>query len=329
MSALAPTLETFFTDRLLRQQHASPHTVAAYRDTFRLLLGFAQRHLKKAPSRLDWADLDAALITAFLDHLESERGNTPRSCNSRLAAIRALFGYAALRHPEHAALIQQVLTIPPKRYTKRPVDFLTTEEVEALLAAPDLIRWEGRRDQALFLLAIQTGLRLSELVGLNRDHVQLASGPHVRCLGKGRKERCVPLTSRTVTVLSQWLRERQAQGVDPVFPTRTGRRLSADAVQRRLTLYAAEAAKNTPSLARKHLTPHVLRHTTAMTLLTAGVDTAVIALWLGHADPRSTQAYLHADLALKEKAVALTTPPNVKPGRYRPTDELLAFLESL
>jgi len=329
MSALAPTLEAFFTDRLMRQQRVSPQTIRAYRDTFRLWLRFAQHRLHKDPSALDWADVDAPLVTAFLDSLETDRRNTPRTCNSRLAAVRALYRYAALRHPEHAALIQQVLAIPQKRFTPKTIAFLTADEVEALLAAPDPTQWEGRRDQALLFLAVQTGLRLAEIIGLTRDQVELGAGAHVRCVGKGRKERSVPLTSRTVGILRRWLRERQGQGDDPLFPTRTGRRLSPDAVEQRVALYAQRAAEQMPSLKGKRLTPHVLRHTSAMQLLMAGVDTSVIALWLGHADPRSTQAYLHADLTLKEKALALTAPPGVKPGRYRPPDALLAFLEGL
>lgn len=329
MSQVAPTLEAFFTDRLLRQQQASSQTVRAYRDTFRLLLIFVQRRVHRDPHTLDWADLDESPIGAFLDYLEHERHNTPRTCNSRLAAIRALFRYAALRHPEHAALIQRVLAIPQKRFTRKIIAFLQVDEVEALLQAPDPTQWEGRRDRALLLLAIQTGLRLSELTGLRCRDVALGAGAHVRCIGKGRKERAVPLTDRTVTVLRQWMRERQGQNDDPLFPTRTGRRLSSDAVERRVALMAQHAEEQAPSLKSKQVTPHVLRHTAAMTLLMAGVDTSVIALWLGHADSRSTQAYLHADLSLKEKALALTTPPGVKPGRYQPADSLLAFLERL
>ena len=329
MSHVAPPLEAFLTDRLLRQQRVSPQTVRAYRDTVRLLRVFAQQHRHRAPHTLDGADLNESLIGAFLDHLEHDRRNTPRTCNSRRAALRALYRYASLRHPEHAALMQRVLAIPPKRFTRQTIAFLTATDVDALLRAPDPTHWAGRRDQALLLCAVQTGLRVSELRGLNCGDLVLGSGAHVRCVGKGRKERAVPLTDRTVTVLRSWLRERHGLPDDPLFPTRTGRRLSPDAIQRRVTLHAQRAADQTPSLKHKHLTPHVLRHTSAMHLLMAGVDTSVIALWLGHADPRSTQAYLHADLTLKEKALALTVPPGVKPGRYRPADSLLAFLESL
>ena len=329
MSLLGPTLQAFFTDRLVRQRNASPRTVTAYRDTFRLLLAFVQTETGKAPSTVDWQDLDVPLVTAFLDHLETDRHNGPRTRNARLAALRSLFRYASLRHPEHAALIQRVLAIPQKRFEKKMVSWLTPDEVEALLDAPDKSRWEGRRDRALLLLGVQTGLRLSEIIGLNCSDVSLGAGAHVRCEGKGRKERSVPLTKATAAVLRAWLRERQGSPHQPLFPTRTGRRLSPDAIERRVNSHAAVAARRAPSLSSKHLTPHVLRHTSAMQLLQAGVDSAVIALWLGHADSRSTQAYLHADLTIKEKALARTTPASVRPGRYRPSDPILAFLESL
>ena len=329
MSALAPTLQAFFTDRLVRQRNVSPRTIVAYRDAFRLLLDFVRQQTGKMPSVVDWDDLDAVVISAFLDHLETGRHNTTRTRNARLAAVHSLFRYAALRHPEHAALIQRVLAIPQKRCEKKSVSYLTPVEVDALLAAPDCTHWEGRRDRMLMLLAIQTGLRLSEIIGLDCHDVSLTAGAYVHCEGKGRKERCVPLTKPTVAALRTWLRERQGQPEEPLFPTHTGRRLSSDAVERRVATHAAAAGRRAPALANKHLTPHVLRHTTAMQLLQAGVDTSVIALWLGHSDPRSTQAYLHADMSLKEKALARTTPPSIRPGRYRPPDVLLAFLESL
>ncbi|HUW66326.1 MAG TPA: tyrosine-type recombinase/integrase [Spirochaetia bacterium] len=329
MSALAPTLQAFFTDRLARQRNASPRTIASYRDTFRLLLHFVQTEIGKAPSALDWQDLDVPMISAFLDHLETNRNNSSRTRNARLAAVRSLFRYGALRHPEHAALIQCVLAIPQKRFEKKIISFLTPAEIDVLLAAPDTTRWEGRRDRTLMLLAVQTGLRLSEIIGLKCADISFGTGAHVRCEGKGRKERCVPLTSSTVAVLKAWLLETQGRPDDPLFPTRTGRQLSPDAIERRVATHAAVAARHVPSLVGKHLTPHVLRHTSAMQLLQAGVDSSVIALWLGHADSRSTQAYLHADLSIKEKALALTTPPSVKPGRYQPQDPILAFLESL
>ena len=329
MSALAPTLQAFFADRLARQRQASAHTIAAYRDTMRLLLAFAAERVGKQPSVLEIDDLDAPLIGSFLDHLEHERGNSVRTRNARLAAIRSLFRYAALRHPEHAAAIERVLAIPPKRFERALVTFLTEPELGALLAAPDRATWTGRRDHALLLLAAQTGLRASELTGLDRADVHLGPGAHVRCLGKGRKQRTTPLTAPTVAVLRVWLAERAGQPGDPLFPTSTGHRLSRDAIERRLAKHAAAAAAACPSLAAKKVTAHVLRHTAAMRLLHAGVDTSVIALWLGHEQVDTTQIYLHADLALKERALARTTPLDAKPGRYRAPDTLLAFLEAL
>lgn len=329
MSLIAPTLQGFFTERLVRQRQASPATVASYRDSLRLLVGFAAQTTSKAPSALDFDDLDVEMITAFLTHLETDRHNTARTRNNRLAAIRALFRYAALRHPEHAALIARVLAIPQKRHDKAIITFLTHDEAQALLAAPDPGRWEGRRDRALLALAIQTGLRLAELTSLDCGDVVLGAGAHLSCTGKGRKQRVVPLTANTVAVLRTWTRERNGLPADPLFPTRTGRRLSPDGVQRRVTLHVATARDRCPSLAAKNVTPHVLRHTAAMALLQAGVDVSVIALWLGHEDIRSTQAYLHADLAIKERALAATTATSAKPGRFKPADPLLAFLEAL
>lgn len=329
MTLIAPTLQSFFTDRLTRQRQASPRTIAAYRDTLRLLLTFVQQRTGTAPADLDWTDLDAATITAFLTHLEVDRGNSTRTRNVRLTAIRSLFSYAALRHPEHAEVIQRVLTIPPKRFDKRDVTFLTAQEVDALLNAPDQTRWEGRRDHALLLLAVQTGLRVSELTGLNCCDVVLGPGAHVRCQGKGRKQRSIPLSAQTQAVLRPWLVERAGAPPHPLFCTRTGRRLSRDAIELRVRTHAMTAASRCPSLQGKTVHPHTLRHTCAMTLLRAGVDTHVIALWLGHADIRSTHPYIHADMAIKEAALALTTPPATTPGRYQPSDSLLAFLESL
>ena len=329
MTLIAPTLQTFFTDRLVQQRQASPRTVAAYRDTLKLLLGFVHARTGKLPSQLDWDDLDATMISAFLNYLESERHNSTRTRNVRLTAIRSLFSYAALRHPEHALLIQRVLAIPPKRFDKRIVTFLNAAEVDALVAAPDQSRWEGRRDRALMLLAIQTGLRVSELTSLNCNDVTLGTGANVRCEGKGRKQRAVPLTPAVSKLLEVWLRERAGRPSDPLFPTRTGRRLSRDAVALRVATHAVTAAQNCPSLVGRRIHPHVMRHSCAMQLLQAGVDTSVIALWLGHAGVRSTDPYVHADISIKEKALALTTPATSRPGRYRPTDKVLAFLEGL
>lgn len=329
MSLLAPTLQAFFTDRLIGQKRASAHTIAAYRDTLRLLLRFAAEHAGKPPSDLDIEDLQAPLIGAFLDHLEHERGNTIRTRNARLAAIRSLFRYAALRHPEHAATIQRVLAIPTKRHDQALITFLTDPELQALLAAPDQSTWIGRRDHAMILLAAQTGLRASELIGLACGDLRLGVGAHVTCLGKGRKQRITPLTKQTVTVMRAWARERNGRPDDPLFATSTDRKLTRDALEHRLTKHAATATTTCPSLATKTVTPHVLRHTTAMRLLHAGVDTTVIALWLGHEQIQTTRIYLHADLAIKQKALDRTTPPSVKAGRYQPTDRILAFLDAL
>lgn len=329
MTLIAATLQTFFTDRLVQQRQASPRTIAAYRDTLRLLLGFVHHRQGTQPALMDWNELDAGTVTAFLHHLETERHNSIRTRNVRLTAIRSLFAYAALRHPEHAMLIQQVLAIPPKRFDKRIVTFLTPPEVDALIAAPDQSRWEGRRDRALLLLMVQTGLRVSELTGLNCGDVTLGVGASIRCEGKGRKQRAVPLAKPVEILIQVWLFERAGRAEDPLFPTRTGRRLSRDAIALRVSTHAATAAHRCPTLIGKNLHPHVLRHTCAMNLLQAGVDTSVIALWLGHAGVRSTDAYIHADISITEKALALTTPTTAKPGRYHPTDKVLAFLEGL
>jgi len=329
MTALAPVLQAFFTDRLIAQRRASVHTITGYRDTFRLLLGFATAKTGKTPAGLDIADLDAPLIAAFLDHLEHDRHNSVRTRNWRLAAIHSLFGYAALRHPEHAAVIQSVLAIPAKRHERRMVTWLTDAEVDALLAAPDGGTWAGRRDHAMLVLAVQTGLRISELIRLSRGDVALDAGAHVRCIGKGRKERATPLTRLTVAVLRGWLAEHASQPSDPLFPTRTGTRLSHDAIERRLAGHLAVARTTCASLRGKRVTMHTLRHTAAMRLLHAGTDVAVIALWLGHEQIATAHIYLHAHMDQKERAIARVAPPGTTPGRYQPPDPLLAFLDGL
>jgi integrase/recombinase XerD len=322
-------VQAFFTDRLLRQRRASPHTVAGYRDTFRLLLRFAERRLGKVPSKLSLEELDAPFVGEFLDHLEKERGVAARSRNTRLAAIHSFFHYVSFQEPARADQCRRVLAIPSKRYERRLIEYLQPEEIEALLAAPDGATWVGRRDRALLLVAIQTGLRVSELIGLRRDHVVLDAGPHVRCEGKGRKERCTPLRPEAVEVLAQWFRERPSEPATPVFPSRRGGPLSRDAVERLVTRHQRTAERDCPSLRRKKLTPHVLRHTAAMQLLRHGIDRSVIALWLGHESVETTQMYLHADMRLKAEALEKVTPSDLQPGRFRPDDELLAFLESL
>ena len=329
MSDLAPILQGFFTDRLARQKKASPNTVAAYRDTCKLLLAFAQQKAGKPPSRLSLADLNAALIGEFLQHLEDKRGNGSATRNARLAAIHSLFRYAAPRAPEHAAVISQVLAIPPRRRERAIVSYLTPDETDALLAASGRETWHGRRDHALLLLAAQTGLRVSELTGLTRQDAHLGAGPHIRCHGKGRKDRATPLTSQTVKVLRTWLAELGPAPEGPLFPTRAGGRLSRDAVERLVSKHATAAAASCPSIKEKTVTPHTLRHTAAMSLLRGGVDTSVIALWLGHEDAGTTQVYLHADMTIKEQALTRVHQPGTTPGRYRPPDTLLAFLDNL
>ena len=329
MTAIAATMQAFFTERLIAQRRASPHTITAYRDTWRLLLGFAAQRTRTPPCRLDIADLDAPMISAFLDHLEHQRDNTIRSRNARLAAIHSLFSFAALRHPEHAADIARVLAIPPKRSDQTIVTFLTSTETEALLAVPDRASGTGRRDHAWMLLAVQTGLRASELTALTRRDVHLGAGAYVACHGKGRKDRITPLARGTVTTLRAWLAEHAGAPDDPLFTTIRGGPMSRDALQQRLTLYAIAARRTCPTLTSKNVTPHVLRHSAAMALLHAGTDITVIALWLGHESVTTTQIYLQADMALKQQALDRTTPPASIPGRYKPPDQLLAFLEAL
>lgn len=322
-------LEAFFTDRLIRQRQASPHTLASYRDTFCLLLAYAQRQLRKGPSDVTVPDLDTAFLGAFLDHLEHERDNSARSRNVRLAAIHSFFRYVALHAPEHSALAQRVLAIPSKRYVRRPVAFLSSVEVAALLAAPDLSSWVGRRDRALLLLAVQTGLRAAEIIGLRCEDIVLGPAAYVQCQGKGRKLRNTPLRKDTVTVLRAWLAERRGRSSDPAFPTINGTPLSHDALQYLLNKHLAVARRHCPSLTSKHVTPHVLRHTLAMDLLHHGVDRSVIALWLGHESVETTAIYLQADMKLKEQALAKTDATDSRARRYKPDDHLLAFLKSL
>lgn len=329
MTAIAATVQAFFTQHLIQQRQASPHTIAAYRDVVRMLLTFTAKRTATPCHRLEFTDVDAPTVAAFLDHLEHTRGNSVRTRNARLAAIHSLFTFAALRHPEHAADISRVLAIPTKRGDHTLVTYLTDTEVHALLAAPDRTTRTGRRDHAILCLAIQTGLRASELTSLTCSDVHLGVGAHVNCRGKGRKHRATPLTANTITVLRAWITEHAGQPNDPLFTTTRGGPLSLDALAQRVAVHAATAVSSCPSLASKKVTPHVLRHTAAMRLLHAGVDTTVIALWLGHVDVTTTQIYIDADLALKQQALDRTTPTATTPGRYHPPDSLIAFLEAL
>jgi len=326
---LPALLQRFFTDRLHSQLGASQHTVASYRDAFRLLLVFTSERLGRAPSGLRVEDLDAALLGAFLDHLEHGRANTPKTRNTRLAALRAFFRFIAYAEPACSLQCQRILAIPTKRHERRSVDFLTEEETAALVAAPDQAAWIGRRDRTLLLLAVQTGLRNAEIRSLRRRDVDLGVGAHVRCSGKGRKMRCTPLRRDVAAALESWLAERGGGPDDAVFPSSRGAFLSADALQRLVAKHVAAAGATCSSLAGRSITPHTLRHTTAMTLLRRGVDQTVIALWLGHESIETTQIYIHADMRLKERALAHADPAGAAPARFRPKDRLLAFLQSL
>jgi site-specific recombinase XerD len=328
-ASLAPLLEHFFTQRLMQQRQASPHTISSYRDTFRQFLKFAQGHLHKSPSRMNFEEIDAPLVAAFLDDLEKHHGISIRSRNLRLTAIHSFFRYAAFEAPAQSAQIQRVLAIPSKRFTRTLVNFLTRPEVDALLAAPDQRIWSGRRDHAFMLVAVQTGLRLSEMTGLKREDLVLAAGAHVRVTGKGRKERCTPIARPTLAVLKAWLREPQRGDGDVLFPSARGERLSVHGVQYMLNKHRKVASRVCPSLQQKRVTVHCLRHTMAMDLLQAGVRRSVIALWLGHESVETTQIYLEATLAMKEQALEKTSPLCGKPGRYRPADQLLDFLNRL
>jgi site-specific recombinase XerD len=328
-ASFAPLVERFFTQRLMQQRQASPHTISSYRDTFRQFLKFVQQRLHKPPSRLSFEEIDAPLIVAFLDDMEKRKRVSIRSRNLRLTAIHSFFRYAAYEVPEHSAQIQRVLAIPSKRYTRTLVEFLSRPEVDALLDAPDQRTWSGRRDHAFILVAVQTGLRLSEMTGLKREDLIVGTGAHLRVIGKGRKERCTPLAKSTRAVLKAWLREPQRGDGDVLFPNAKGGRLSVHGVQYLLTKHRVAASKVCPSLNKKRVTVHRLRHTMAMDLLQSGAERSVIALWLGHESVETTQIYLDANLEMKERALAKTSPAHGKPGRYRPDDQLLEFLNSL
>ena len=322
-------LQRFFTERLASQLQASPHTVARYRDTFRLLLTHAAERLARMPTDLQVADIDAELVGHFLSDIESTRGNSARTRNTRLSAIRSFFKYVAINEPQLLHHCQKVLAMPPKRYEKRMIDYLNRDEIEALLAAPDLTSWYGRRDRALLLLALQTGLRVSELIQLSCGDVVLGTGAHVRCKGKGRKDRSTPLRRDSVRVLRAWLDEHAGPGDQALFVSNRGGRLSRDAVERIVRKHVELASRSCPSLKGKRVSAHVLRHSAAMDLLHHGVDCTVIALWLGHESVETTQMYLHADLQLKERAMDQTKPVDVPSGRYQPSDDVMAFLEAL
>lgn len=328
-TSLPSLIQRFFTQRLLEQQGLSSHTVASYRDTFRLLLAFAAQHIRHAPSKLQMEELDVSFIERFLRHLEQDRGNSVRTRNTRLAAVHAFFRFVAISEPALCLQCQRILAIPSKRYEHGPVEYLTEEEAAALVAAPDAHTWIGDRDRTLLLVAVQTGLRNSELTSLRRQDVALGTGAHVRCLGKGRKMRCTPLRPDVIAVLKAWLLRLSGEPSDPVFPSSRGGHLSADALQRLVARHIATARQTCPSLKAKSVTPHTLRHAAAMSLLHRGVDLSVIALWLGHESSETTQIYLHANMQLKQRALAHANASGLVPTRYKPQDQLLAFLEGL
>ena len=330
-ACLPAHVQRFFADWLIAQREASPHTVASYRDTFRLLLAYASRQLARQPTDLSVTDIDADLVAGFLAFVEDGRNNGVRTRNVRRAAIRGFFRFVAIREPALLLHCQRVLAIPAKRETKRTVDFLERAEAVALLAMPDLSTWIGRRDRNLLLVALQTGLRVSELIGLNVGDVVLGPSrqPHVRCRGKGRKERATPLRGDSAKALAEWLPERAGAAREPLFASNRNGRFSRDGIERIVRKYTRLASAACPSLAGKRVSPHTLRHTAAMELLRRGVGCTVIALWLGHESAETTQVYLHADMQIKKEAMERTRPVDVPKGVYRPDDKLLAFLNSL
>lgn len=328
-ATLPALIQQFFTDRLCTQMEASPNTIAGYRDTFRLLLRFASAHTGRVPTKLKIEDIDAVLVGDFLTHVETKRHNGARSRNTRLAAIRSFFRFVAMSEPAYLLHCQRILAMPSKRYVRRTVEFLDRTEMDALLAAPDRSTWVGRRDHVILIVALQTGLRASELISLRRCDIVTGTGAHIRCEGKGRKQRGTPSRQETLKILETWLRERAGSDSDPLFPTVRGAKLSRDALELIVRRHVLSATRSCLSLTGKRVSPHVLRHSTAMELLHHGVDQSVIALWLGHESVETTQIYMHADLRLKEKALARVAAPESPPGRYRPDDTLLAFLESL
>ena len=329
MNTLATSLQTYFTTFAHTQRDLSPNTISSYRDTWRMLLKYLTATLNVPTEALDFDAVTATNVTGFLDHLEQQRGNNAKTRNTRLTAIRAVLGRALPDHPEYAATITQVLAIPPRRTVRPIIEFLTPAETDALLAAPDHQTWTGRRDHALLAMTVQTGLRISEICSLTYPDLHLGAGPHIACTGKGRRQRITPLTKATVNTMTTYLAERRARPGAALFCGPHGQPLSRDALEHRLAKHLTTAATTCPSIDAKHVTMHTLRHTAAMNLLAAGVDASVIALWLGHADTHSTDAYLHADMAIKQAAIDRTRPPDVKPGTYQPEPDILAWLTSL
>jgi integrase/recombinase XerD len=325
-----PTLLTkFFSQRLIQQKRVSPHTISSYRDTFRLLLRFAYSELSKEPSALAWEDIDAPFICAFLDEQEQQNGISPRTRNLRLSAIRSFFRFSSFELPERMAIIQRILAIPPKRTVRRQIGYLSRTEVDALLAVPDQETWAGRRDHAWLITAVQTGLRVSELTNLKCKDIELGAGAYVYVIGKGRKERYTPLTKETVKTLKSWIAELKNATDEVLFPSLRGKSMSNDGIQYLLAKHCRKAAELCPSLQKKRVSPHQLRHTAAMELLKAGVDVTVIALWLGHESLDTTRIYLEADLEMKRCALKKATPHKAQSTTFKADDALLSYLKSL
>lgn len=329
MTMLAQHLQVYFTTFAHNQRSLSPHTITAYRDTWRMLLTFLAAEINTRPDFLDFGHIDAANVSAFLNHLENDRGNTIATRNARLTAIRAVLTRALPNQLDHAGTLAQVLAIPPKRGPRSDVEFLTGEESTALINAPDHNRWTGRRDYALLVLAVQTGLRISELITLTLTNIHFGAGAGVTCLGKGRRRRVTPMTTSTETVMRAYIDDRKNRPGTALFCGPHGNELSRDAIEHRLRIHVAAAAANCPSLAGKHITMHTLRHTAAMSLLAGGVDISVIALWMGHQRTQSTDVYLHADMTIKQAALDRTRPLDTRPGVYKPEPDILAWLHEL
>lgn len=325
----ASLMQRFFIERLMQQQNASPRTVESYRDTFRLLLNYAQQRLKRPPEKLTFVEFNSALITDFLDHLETVRRNSIRSRNARLAAVHAFCHFVALQCPPALHVAQQILSIPSKRFEKPLLGFLTREEVQALLAAPDPATWFGQRDRAMFSLMYNTGARVSELTGILVADVSLTGVQWVRLRGKGRKQRTVPLWDETGRELYAWINHQGLKPEQPLLPNRFGRPMTRANVAERFGLAVAIAGKTCPQLLTRHVSPHSMRHAVAMHLLQSGIDISVIAIWLGHESPVTTHGYVEADDAMKERALAAIQPPNATATRYHSSDALLKFLEGL
>src|SRR5580704_5277581 len=329
VTAFAGLLQDYFCQRLIAQRDASPATVASYRDTFRLLLGYARTRIRKTPTELALAEIDAPFVLGFLAHLERDRGNCPRTRNARFAAIRSFLQFAALKCPASLPSIQRVLAIPMKRFDRRVLGFLSRDEITAIIAAPDCTTWAGRRDHAMLATFYNTGARVSEIADACVSDLSIDRRRCLRVHGKGRKERVVPLWPSTCRILLSWLRETKANSDAPIFPARGGGRISRSGIEDRLASAVATAISSHPSLRARRISPHTLRHTTAMHLLQSGVDVTVIALWLGHESPATTHMYIGADIAMKKRALDRLVEPRARTKRLAPSDALLAFLDGL